>query len=100
MRIVIETDERASTSAMTQPATGPTDASPATATNAGPPSAALLRAVGGAAAAEPAQTTYRDGMDGGGPSLELVKAVQSAPSMESVDGASGMNTNGGAAPSS
>jgi hypothetical protein len=106
MRIVIETEEwvsASSTLSSTQSATynlnpGTSDTGAPPVKNAGPPSVALIQAISDATAVEPVQAVYRDGMDGGGPSLDLVKAVQSAPSPGAA-GAADSTSDGGAAPS-
>jgi hypothetical protein len=101
MRIVIETEEHTSVSGTSAtPRSTKDDVTPGAvpATNAGPPSAALLQVVGGARALEPGQAIYRDGMNGGGPSLELVKAIQAASTPDALSGESGSGMDGGAAP--
>ena len=103
MRIVIETDEQAGAglrSSVVQAgagdpasfATGTVDA-----TDAGPPSQQLLQAISEASAPALARNDKREGIDGGGPALELVQdlrqVVQDPPSRPSES-----PENGGGAP--
>jgi hypothetical protein len=74
MRIVIETEDRTA-AASVQPQM-PFDRS--TASDAGPPAASLLEAVGAAAAAGDGESALREGMDGGEPPPELLAAIQAA----------------------
>ncbi|AKU23441.1 hypothetical protein [Massilia sp. NR 4-1] len=108
MRIVIETDEQsgaagsrsvsqatADPSAVQSPAREPERG--AAASDAGPPSAQLLQAIGEAGAYQPAHGGARDGVDGGGPPLELVQALRRVPS-EAGARAPEAGGNGGGAP--
>ncbi|UTY57405.1 hypothetical protein [Massilia sp. erpn] len=109
MRIVIETDEQSGAAgsraasrvvtddAAVQGAAGNEPGRGATATDAGPPSAQLLQAIGEAGALPLAQGGGRDGVDGGGPPLELVQALRRVPSDASSRTPEG-DGNGGGAP--
>lgn len=92
MRIVIETDDRASAATATQPAI---ELGKSEVFDAGQPPAELLEAVNSAASPPGETMSYRSGTDGGGPSPELMQAVQGA---ESPRGALGLYiVNGGPA---
>jgi hypothetical protein len=106
MRIFIETDEQPASAASRNTASTLTaDASstvtPAAiqaATDAGPPSAQLLQAIGEAvsATAQPDYTGTRAGLDGGGPPLELVQALRRTPSEASARAVDSSGNGGGA----
>ncbi|NVD96474.1 hypothetical protein [Massilia sp. BJB1822] len=111
MRIVIETDEQsgaagsraaprvAADDAAVLGAAGNEPGRGATATDAGPPSAQLLQAIGEAGALPLAQGGGRDGVDGGGPPLELVQALRRVPSDASASARTPEGDgNGGGAP--
>jgi hypothetical protein len=108
MRIFIETDEqpgsaasRSTASTLAADASSTVTPAPAAiqaATDAGPPSAQLLQAIGEAvsATAQPDYTGTRAGLDGGGPPLELVQALRRTPSETSARGVDSSGNGGGA----
>ena len=77
MRIVIESEERAVTTA--QPATMLGQADTAlTVVDAGPPSASLLQSLGATAPMLGQDSGQREGLDAGPPAETLVQAIESA----------------------
>jgi hypothetical protein len=97
MRIVIESEERAVTTAQQATMLGQTDTA-ITVVDAGSPSASLLQSVGATAPMLGQEGGQREGIDAGPPAETLVQAIESA-ARPPASTASASYFDAGAAPS-